>query len=457
MDMDLVNGIALLVVESFIFLYFYITLMGKTNFLKTEKAKCTLFVFFYTVLSCWTSAYLPFITHTVITLVAVMLIMSLITRTNVYNSAIIVFIAAAFIVIIDTVTSAVFVGVLRTDMNSLLNHPTYYAISAWTSKFIQATLITLFSIRNKGRSRVGLFKSDSSQYMFAILQLFLIALLIGSMVLNTGDVRNKTLYTVLLTALFILILALNFFDIREREQILMVLNRKKNLEEYVKNLEDVINVIRSEKHDFTNHIQTVYAICRLGKPNALESIESYLKRLSSDLTASYHFYETGNDYIDGLLAIKSHICFENDITLMVNIGAAFTFADADESDIAGIVGNILNNAIECLKELPEATDKQISFVTQIIEDRFILTIGNNGPEISENMAGHIFEKGITSKNDSDDHGFGLYIAHQLAEKNNGSIKVESSIERTQFIVAFNVKEDISETDIGFANVQGKGA
>ncbi|MEN6314551.1 MAG: ATP-binding protein [Clostridiaceae bacterium] len=434
--------IALIVVESLIFLVFYVTLVSKRDFVRTNKLKCVIFCVFYVTLAYFISLYLPMGYHTIVILLATILLLSFITRTNVYNAAVIVVIATLFISVVDMINSAIFVAIFQMDLNEmLLNTGDYqYQLFAWTSKAIQAALAILFFKFNNDRIRIALFKSNHNQYMFAIMQLLLMAIFIASVNYSTGGIKDKALYNFMLVSLYALSIILSVFDFREREQMLELINKKKNLEEYVKNLEDVINVIRREKHDFMNHIQTIFAICKLGKPNAVESIDNYLKRLTSDLSSSYTFYETGNDYIDGLLAIKSNICFENEINLVVKIGAKFTSAKADDSDIAGIVGNIVNNSIECLKDLPASYEKKIEFVTGIRNNMFYLMIENNGPEIPKSIVNLIFEKGYTTKSESVDHGFGLFIAKQLAAKNNGSINVDSTPESTKFIISFNAKE-----------------
>lgn len=434
--------ITLALVESMIFLLFYVTLVSKRDFVGNNKLKCAIFCIFYTSLTYFISVYLPMGYHTIAILVATILLLSFITRTNVYNAAIIIVIATLFIAIIDTIVSAIFIAIFKTELRVLLGDmSTYqYRIYACTSKAIQAAIAILFYKLNNDKIRIALFKSHNSQYMYAILQLLLMAIFVASVNYSAGDIKDKTLYNIMLVLLYVLSIILSVFDYREREQMLKVIHKKRNLEEYVKNLEDVINVIRREKHDFMNHIQTIYAICKLEKPNAIESIGNYLKRLTSDLSSSYTFYETGNDYIDGLLAIKSNICFENDINLTVKIGAKFTSANADDSDIAGIVGNIVNNSIECLKDMHVSYEKKIEFITSIKNSMFYLMIENNGPEIPKSITNLIFEKGYTTKSESADHGFGLFIAKQLADKNNGSINVDSTPDSTKFIITFNVKE-----------------
>ena len=443
MHFNLVNSIALLLVESFIFLMFYIALVNKKDFIRKGKVKCVLFILFYVVLIFFISMYLPLGIHTIAALLATILILSFVTRTNVYNAVIVIVVTGLFIAIIDTIVSGICLVILGIDLNSLMMHPLYYPMFAWTSKVVQIALALTVYFSKSEKLRINVLKSNSGQYMYVVIQLFLMTLFIGSINFSIGELKNKSEYILLMVLIYALSLILSIFDMKEREQIQNILNKKKILEEYVKNLEEVIQVIRREKHDFLNHVQTVYAICKLGKPNALVSIDNYLQRLTTDLKMSYRFFETGNDYIDGLLAIKNHICIEKDIDFFVNIGAQFTLAKADESDVAGIVGNIINNAIECMQSLPDSAEKRIEFITYIEKNKFFLRIANNGPVIPFHLIDTIFDKGVTTKSDNMDHGIGLYIVKQLVEKNKGKIHAASTSDITEFIMEFDVKEEMN--------------
>jgi signal transduction histidine kinase len=403
------------------------------------------------------TSFLPVGIHTAGIILTTILLLSFITKNNIFNSGIMVGITALFLGIIELVVSSVFVVFFRVDTNEFLNNPTTYLTYSATVKVIEIAFT--FMLFNFGGNRlvINVSKSHNGQYMFVVFQLLLMSLFTASINYNIGLEEERVIYNVALVMLYVLSLALSVFDIREREQMLVIVNKQKILDEYIRNLEDVINVIRREKHDFMNHLQTIYAICKLGKANALESIDSYLKRLTTDLTVSYKFYETGNDYIDGLLAIKSHKCFENDIDLSVNIGASFNLAEADESDIAGILGNILNNAIECLLPVQNNEEKKIQIVTYIAQGRFSLKVINNGPEIPPNMIGGIFEKGVTSKADSEEHGLGLFIVRQMVLKNKGTIGASSRLDKTEFTVTFGVRGALDASSSEYVAIENKGA
>ncbi|MDF2505987.1 ATP-binding protein, partial [Clostridium sp.] len=79
--------------------------------------------------------------------------------------------------------------------------------------------------------------------------------------------------------------------------------------------------------------------------------------------------------------------------------------------------------------------------TFIEDKKFYIEISNNGDMISEDIQDKIFNRGFSTKTKkSYDHGFGLYIIKQLIKQNNGNISLESTPERTKFLIEFQIKE-----------------
>lgn len=427
------------VIEGAIFLVFYVVLASKKYFLKRNKIKALLFVASYAIFTIWVSSFLPLGLHTLCVVLFATITLSFVTRSGIYNSSIIVCVTTVFIALVDVPMTAVFSLLSGMELDEMLNNPVSYSIFAVTSKAVQAfASILLYKFENE-KIHIRLFKDKYNQYLFYIFQLFLMVIFIVGVYYGIGSHKDFVTYNSLIVAIFLISLVLSYFDLREREVLLNIANRKKNLEEYVKNLEDVVNVIRREKHDFMNHINTLYAICHLEKPNALAMVDRYVSRLTDNLKASYRFYETGNSYVDGLLAIKTNVAFENDIELKAIVEAGLCEADADDCDLAGIVGNIINNALECLIH-SEQKEKRILFKTGIQEPYFCLCISNNGPEIPDYLIHRVFDQGFTTKPGNGEHGFGLYITKQLVNKNRGQIYVSSSRDETYFEIYFKLRK-----------------
>jgi len=85
-----------------------------------------------------------------------------------------------------------------------------------------------------------------------------------------------------------------------------------------------------------------------------------------------------------------------------------------------ILINILNNAIDVIKTDDE--QKWIKAKSFIKDNAVILQICDNGGGIKMDNIESIFEKHVTTKDDKEDSGVGLYMCRQIIEKKlNGDI------------------------------------
>ncbi|MBF8983955.1 GHKL domain-containing protein [Lutibacter sp. B2] len=249
-------------------------------------------------------------------------------------------------------------------------------------------------------------------------------------------------YEVLLFSIFTIFIFLGILVFKEKENLLKIDHKYKLQKEYIKNIEAINNVIRREKHDFSNHINTIHAMCILNKTNTIERIKLYLDKLSTNLKTSYHYYNSGNDYIDGLLAVKSNIAFNKCIHLDIDFEILLNTLSIDSYDLIGIVSNIIDNSFDALIEDLTNTNKIISFSTFVEDNQLCISVSNNGPMISKENIETIFENGFsTKKNNKEDHGLGLYIVKQLITKNNGEITVSSNKHETEFLIKFNMEKN----------------
>ncbi len=451
MDTKLLANIGLNTVDAIIFILFFISFTSQKKLVEKNRLKCAIYGLIYIIACAIISVCIPLSLDTVVIMAISIPLLSYFSKTNMSNTAFAVVFTAFYLIILYVVIFFIFLIVLSVPPEGIVQNPTYRTMIIWVSKAVQLTLAVIIYVLNNRSLKINITKSSYNIYLLMVLQLFILIIIILGVSYGIGYYENKQLFVALLCALYILSIVLSIYNIRERDKVMKLVYKKQILEEYVKNLEDVVKVIRCEKHDFMNHLQTIYALCRLNKPNALESIENYLKKFTSSYERSYDFYNTGNDYVDGLLAIKSHLCFENDIKLSVSTDVELPRADIDEENIAGIMGNILDNAIESILSLGNVRnmEKEITIRTYINNDLFYLSISNNGPQIPHNFINHIFEQGITSKAGNSERGYGLFITKQLITRNNSNISVSSDSEKTEFIVTLNVRKELVSSDSNF--------
>ncbi|OZG67529.1 GHKL domain-containing protein [Bifidobacterium eulemuris] len=136
-----------------------------------------------------------------------------------------------------------------------------------------------------------------------------------------------------------------------------------------------------------------------------------LERMERSIRVYDSIFHTGNDALDTLLTEKSLYCAQHGITLTAMAdGKQLGFMD--RSDVYALFGNILDNAIEAVTLLPDATDRQITF--DLRANGRMLRISEENYYTGEvRMADGLPQ---TSKGDKRFHGFGMRsIARQVAK------------------------------------------
>lgn len=116
-----------------------------------------------------------------------------------------------------------------------------------------------------------------------------------------------------------------------------------------------------------------------------------------------------------------------------------SFIEINEMELYRIVTNIVNNAINVLKDIKDPT---INIRIYKINTKAFIEIENNGPTIEEKNIENIFKRGFTTKENQDSsHGYGLSIVKELIENNDGTIEVTSREFKTVFKIVLPTKHD----------------
>ncbi|MBR0143822.1 MAG: sensor histidine kinase [Clostridia bacterium] len=118
---------------------------------------------------------------------------------------------------------------------------------------------------------------------------------------------------------------------------------------YYAEVENMYKKMRGWRHDYRHHIQTMKAHAKNGE---YQEIDRYLDMLDHDLTTVETVVKTGNPMTDAILNSKLSMADEKKIKIKAEtkIPVELTIS---ELDLAIILGNLLDNAIEAACELPE--------------------------------------------------------------------------------------------------------
>jgi two-component sensor histidine kinase len=439
--MDIIKEIVLDIIEALLFLGIFQALCNNKKFVIQNKLKAGLFCILYILVACWSTLNIGIIYHTVFLSVFYILLLTFITRIKFFASIIIYLSFLTIIVITENLTLIMEISIFKVNSDKIMSDPTYLWIFLIVSKSLQVLIVALLLKFNFYFTKLKLFEKDGSLFSNLILQIGVLGFLVFTINFGVSDINNIKIYNIIIVIIYIIFLLIAFKDLKEKEKIININNNYKVQEYQIKNMQEIINIIRKEKHDFANHINVIRGLCLLNKPNTVERINDYVIKISDTIHSSFRYLDTGNDYLDGLLSIKNNYAMKNNINFKVIIDEPFSSIKIREDELISIISNLVDNAFESFQANSDAENKEISITTFRKDKKFCIEVADNGDVIPENIKRKIFDKGFSTKTkESSDHGFGLYITKQLIEQNNGTISLDSVKEKTKFLVEFELGE-----------------
>lgn len=216
------------------------------------------------------------------------------------------------------------------------------------------------------------------------------------------------------------------------------LRQKKILEEYdvinsilqqerqqFKNLKDNMNFINVKVHDLKHQLRSM----RHSEHIDLEKLRSVEKAFAIYQTVA----RTGNETLDIVLTDKLFYCEQNQINITCIVdGKSISFMS--EEDIYSLFGNALDNAIAAVEHLPPA-QREIELRVKSWGEVVSIRVENR-------FEGKIrLEDGIpvTTKKDTNYHGYGILSMQMIAEKYNGKLNIDINDDSFVLNIVFNNK------------------
>lgn len=186
---------------------------------------------------------------------------------------------------------------------------------------------------------------------------------------------------------------------------------------------------RKQIHDAIHHDVLLIGYLREGDTEkALRYLENKLEQ--SRATQKNHY--TGIEVIDLMLDYKINEAKKYDIS--VSLDADVYFCPIEDTEMCILLGNLLDNAMEAVRQLPLQERKILVFM-RIPNDMFILEMKNPYKGKRRKVEGHY----RTTKQDKESHGFGLDSVKQIVEKHGGYFEI--SDDGKEFIVNLCIFKD----------------
>lgn len=184
---------------------------------------------------------------------------------------------------------------------------------------------------------------------------------------------------------------------------------------YMENLEELTYKLKSERHDFNNHLGVIYGL--------LESKETQeARRYTTQLVKTAEEYQSivniPYSMIRAMLNYKLSVARESKIELRLNVEIPVELK-LNEFDLTVILGNLLDNAMEACVEVDD-NSRYIDLDIHYKPDYLIIQMEN---PMNREL---VFWDGRTrtSKPDFENHGIGLCNIEYLVNKHNGLLKIE---------------------------------
>jgi len=213
-------------------------------------------------------------------------------------------------------------------------------------------------------------------------------------------------------------------DIREALSTRRLLGQLDDMDDTIGAMEQLNNTLRSQRHDFLNHLQVVYSLIEMEE---FQEANAYIEKVYGAITSVSHAIKTANPAVNALLQVKLAACEKAGVHVELNIQSAWKDLPIPGWEMCKVLSNLIDNAIDALAEV---TDRQLTITLTEDLKSYRFTVSNNGPMIPLKAQKTVFTPGITSKGEG--HGMGLYIVKRTLNARGGDIDLVSDPARTAF-------------------------
>ncbi len=108
--------------------------------------------------------------------------------------------------------------------------------------------------------------------------------------------------------------------------------------------------LRSQKHDFMNHLQVVFSLVEM---NQDKEACGYIEKIHGDMQSKSLAVRTLKPAVNAILQAKLADCEKRGINAELRITSSWRRLPIEEWEMCRVLGNIIDNAIEALRFVPE--------------------------------------------------------------------------------------------------------
>lgn len=191
--------------------------------------------------------------------------------------------------------------------------------------------------------------------------------------------------------------------------------------EELTNMQQLTQALRAQNHEFMNKLHTISGLIQL---ESYEDALHYIEKISVTRQAVIGMLNERIKvpFVSGLILAKYSKATERHIEVIIDVESDLKSipSHVNEDDIASIVGNLIDNAIDAISGQPEA---KIWILLRSEQGGVTFRIRDNGPGITGIPVERCFEKGVSTK--GPDRGYGLSIVNEKLTRAGGRLSLEN--------------------------------
>ncbi|MCC5911714.1 MAG: GHKL domain-containing protein, partial [Clostridiaceae bacterium] len=199
--------------------------------------------------------------------------------------------------------------------------------------------------------------------------------------------------------------------------------------------EELITLLRTERHDYISHIQSIEALLYLEE---YEELSDYVKGIATEYRVISQIVRVGHPAFTAILNTKREVAKEKGIDFIIDCRHKMDNIELNSWELNSLFSNLIENAIESAALEPKR--KKINLIIDRLDDNFIISIENSG-RLDDNLLASLYEPGISTKG-STARGYGLYICKNILDKYKGNIEAKNTKNQT---VVFTITLPIGGT------------
>lgn len=435
-----VSEVLFTVIEAFIIIYAFALLSGFKDNIIQNKIKYISFIIIYTIYTYWITLFIPAGFHTVLILILTVAALNYIFNGKIYKSIIKVLLVLTYVTSLEIIVAVFALLATNIPMNDLLQNNLYVLICSIISKIFE--FFGLFAFYKRPINLAWLNDSNPYQSKYKQILIIISTVLIFFVYVNiflSGQPQKAYLFNLFSFIIYLVLMVAMFSAFREGSKLELLQYANEMQKDSVRQLIDFNEMVAKERHEYKNHLNTIFGLCTLNKPDSTERIKHYINNFANNSSTKNISTDSGNDFVDAIINVKYNSAFRRGIELRADFEEPLSSAGIAEDMAVTVISNIIDNAFDAMNNV-DSENKFVHLQTYIKKDRYFISISNNGPMIPEADRNKIFNAGYSTKdNPSKTRGFGLSIVQNELTRCNGDIKINSTEELTEFLISCTAK------------------